>query len=1040
MTAIASELSNLSLRTDSPHRAGDYKDIPFDAKTTQFEAVLDLVDKAGFIPEDLIESEVRWFYTTLGIDDIYFARESAEGIATNIHALYSAKVQAYARGVSTKPVLQYNRASVDHAVYFDSSTPGSEDYLFNHYEELIDDKYLDSSDGTNSYRLESYTAPLDLENMPSLRDALERNNVNVQNQSVRLYFVYKTSIEQAQPDVTDIEQIGDRTFLESATDNTKRLYSEVLQQVSLTTGPVIRHFVLPNTNEVRVIIGYKQKSTRRYNSALSVLADYYNLTTTRKYVEQFANGSTVISMYMTPSDTTKPMDLSIHQVIKEASLLYSIPHNIFYDKFVKGDMSLQESIYAHCGVIFVTHFLNRLGPEYNSLVAMLDPSKSIAHAELLNKLKNRLRSETFTQSYIQEMFASQSEIVRKLYRQFADAHYIKSPLEETLSYKRLSKITPIGDEKEFEHLLARECSQNEHQALVLRALHSFNQSILKTNFYVSSKVAISFRLNPSFLPVSEYPQTPYGMFFIVGSDFRGFHIRFRDIARGGIRIVRSRSEDAYQVNVRNLFDENYNLASTQQRKNKDIPEGGSKGVILLDHGLAQENPQASFEKYIDSLIDLLLDQKQSKKEKIVDLYGKPEILFLGPDEGTAGYVDWATLHAKKRCAPWWRSFLTGKSPELGGIPHDEYGMTSLSVRAYVEKIYQKLEITDAKITKFQTGGPDGDLGSNEILLANKMEHYVAIVDGSGVIVDPKGLDSAEVLRLAKTRKMIDNYDKSKLSDEGYVCLVDDVDLKIPSGEVITSGIAFRNNFHTNLKQTLGKVDLFVPCGGRPAAIDTNNVFSLIDENTGRSIIPYIVEGANLFITQPAKVILENAGAIVFKDASTNKGGVTSSSFEVLAALSFDDEGFKKNMCISSTGVKPALYQAYVSEVQKLIQRNANLEFESLWALRQSTGKALCDLSDTLSVAINQLADDLASSKELWEDDKPFRNSVLNDALPDLLLAEIGLDNILARVPEAYLRALFATHLASRFVYSRGIDVNPAKFLEYISATRKELQL
>ena len=42
----------------------------------------------------------------------------------------------------------------------------------------------------------------------------------------------------------------------------------------------------------------------------------------------------------------------------------------------------------------------------------------------------------------------------------------------------------------------------------------------------------------------------------------------------------------------------------------------------------------------------------------------PEILFLGPDEGTAGYVD-STLHARERGAPWWKSFLTGKSPELG---------------------------------------------------------------------------------------------------------------------------------------------------------------------------------------------------------------------------------------------------------------------------------------------------------------------------------------------------------------------------------------
>jgi len=29
-----------------------------------------------------------------------------------------------------------------------------------------------------------------------------------------------------------------------------------------------------------------------------------------------------------------------------------------------------------------------------------------------------------------------------------------------------------------------------------------------------------------------------------------------------------------------LFDENYALAATQSLKNKDIPEGGAKGIIL----------------------------------------------------------------------------------------------------------------------------------------------------------------------------------------------------------------------------------------------------------------------------------------------------------------------------------------------------------------------------------------------------------------------------------------------------------------------------
>jgi glutamate dehydrogenase len=216
--------------------------------------------------------------------------------------------------------------------------------------------------------------------------------------------------------------------------------------------------------------------------------------------------------------------------------------------------------------------------------------------------------------------------------------------------------------------------------------------VLKTNFYQPTKVALSFRLDPSFLPAIEYPNRLFGMFLVVGSEFRGFHLRFEDIARGGIRIVRSRDREAYSINLRSLMDENYGLAATQQRKNKDIPEGGSKGTILLDVN-HQNKPRVAFEKYVDAILDLLVaGETPGIKEKIIDLYGKPEILFFGPDEGTADMMDWASQHARSRGAYFWKAFTTGKSQSLGGIPHDTFGMTTRSVHQYVLGIYRKLGV------------------------------------------------------------------------------------------------------------------------------------------------------------------------------------------------------------------------------------------------------------------------------------------------------------------------------------------------------------
>lgn len=314
-------------------------------------------------------------------------------------------------------------------------------------------------------------------------------------------------------------------------------------------------------------------------------------------------------------------------------------------------------------------------------------------------------------------------------------------------------------------------------------------------------------------------------------------------------------------------------------------------------------------------------------------------------------------------------------------------MTSLSVREYVLGIYRKLKLDPSTIRKLQTGGPDGDLGSNEILLSN--EKYTAIVDGSGVLVDPNGLDHEELVRLARSRSMIGNFDVSKLSDKGYRVLVDETNVTLPSGEEVSNGTMFRNTFHLRSGEIY---DTFVPCGGRPESIDISSVGRLIVDK--KAIIPYIVEGANLFLTQDARLRLEKAGCIIYKDASANKGGVTSSSLEVLASLSFDDQGFLDNMCVGPDGKPPQFYAEYVKQVQEIIKRNAALEFEAIWREHEQTGVPRSLLSDKISNAITTLDEELQNT-ELWNNLK-LRKAVLSDALPSLLLKKIGFETILSR--------------------------------------------
>lgn len=70
-----------------------------------------------------------------------------------------------------------------------------------------------------------------------------------------------------------------------------------------------------------------------------------------------------------------------------------------------------------------------------------------------------------------------------------------------------------------------------------------------------------------------------------------------------------------------------------------------------------------------------------------------------------------------------------------------------------------------------------DFFVDEILLSS--DKTVAIIDGSGVLADPAGLNREELIRLAKLRVPVGNFDKSKLSKEGYLVKVEEQDVKLP---------------------------------------------------------------------------------------------------------------------------------------------------------------------------------------------------------------------------------------------------------------------
>ncbi|MBP7459819.1 MAG: NAD-glutamate dehydrogenase [Candidatus Delongbacteria bacterium] len=922
--------------------------------------------------ERIIREEIEWFCAGLGMNDYYFKTTPMETIAGHIEAIKAAEIIS---AIRNEKVVNIDLATEleNEAIYLvdDNHNRAYET------ERRIENKYL-------SYRLQSY------------RTLGKTHGVD----HLRMYLAYKPSfpIQHIDPNETDLRKIADISFLSSTTEETFKRYQEVINRSKGWETPLIDTTHKKETNELRIMIAVNTDSNQHFFSNVSDVINSHRLVSNRKYIEHFANGKTIYAIYV--DDVSDPE--LITNVVEDISLVYVIPECPLSPLFREGKLNAQETVFAYAAWGFAHQFLSGYNEEYIRLSKELEYSPELMG--ILRNMKTKLAKDTYTESKVWDTLIQNSDYIRKAFTIF-DRKF--NPDLENHS------ITTVMDE------LKNDISRNikiEIDNKILLMVLKFIEMIQRTNFYYHEKTSIAFSLSPDFLNPVDYPEMPFGIMFILGSEFRGFHIRFRDIARGGIRIVKSPNVQSYLNNSDFIFDENYNLALTQQRKNKDIPEGGSKGTILLRWGF-QDKAESAFKKYVDGLLDLILSS-----EKVVDYYGKPVILFLGPDEHTAELMEWAALRGRKRRYAYWKAFSTGKPVKIGGIPHDLYGMTTNSVHQYVVGTLEKLQLDEAKISKVMTGGPDGDLGSNEILISN--DKIMAIVDGSGVLFDPQGIDRPEMTRLAKTRQMIKNYDRAKLSAQGFIVTTEEQDITLPNGEKVVNGMEFRNTFHLH---PLFKADLFVPCGGRPASININNWTRYLDDH-GNPRFKIIIEGANLFITQDARLRLEEKGVILYKDASANKGGVTSSSMEVYASLALTDEEYNEWMCVVDNKVHP-IREQYVNEILDIIKLNAAMEFEAIWKenLRTKTPRAV--LTDLLSNKINQVTDAIYQSN--LDQDKALFRKVIQSHSPKILVEKVGLDNIFKRVPETYLKSILASRLASQFVYKYGLQANEIDFFNYL---------
>jgi len=337
------------------------------------------------------------------------------------------------------------------------------------------------------------------------------------------------------------------------------------------------------------------------------------------------------------------------------------------------------------------------------------------------------------------------------------------------------------------------------------------------------------------------------------------------------------------------------------------------------------------------------------------------------------------------------------------------------------------DITRDRFSLKMTGGPNGDVAGNclRIMLERCPAMQVRLIlDGTAALYDPSGINHDGLRRIVLAHDL-DAFDPAYLGVGGFIIFRTGrrlEGLKESHRKVSRSAAGLSEEwldiddfYHTyNSLVFTVKADLFIPAGGRPETIDGQNWRSFLNAD-GASSARVIVEGANSFITPEARIQLQKSGAALIRDASANKCGVISSSYEIIANLLLSEQEFLEHK------------ERYVADVLAILEKRAADEARLILRRRKESGGTLLysEISETISQNINSLYSRLfnffTGRPELCLQ-PPFRRTIIRH-LPRILRDTPAFRQRIKRLPQKYLYAILAAEIGSSLVYTGNRDAD-----------------
>ncbi|QFS97088.1 NAD-specific glutamate dehydrogenase [Labrenzia sp. THAF191b] len=474
---------------------------------------------------------------------------------------------------------------------------------------------------------------------------------------------------------------------------------------------------------------------------------------------------------------------------------------------------------------------------------------------------------------------------------------------------------------------------------ILRRFQNTIESILRTNFYQldkkgQPKPTFAFKINSR--QIDDLPQPrPFREIFVYSPRVEGVHLRFGMVARGGLR---------WSDRPQDFRTEVLGLVKAQQVKNAVIVPVGAKGGFvpknlppMSDRDAWFKEGTESYKIFINALLDVtdnLGEDNILPPERVQRYDGDDPYLVVAADKGTATFSDTANGISEGRHFWLGDAFASGGS---AGYDHKKMGITARGAWEAVKRHFREMnrDIQTQPFTAAGVGDMSGDVFGNGMLLS-KATRLIAAFDHRDIFIDP---DPDPAKTWEERKRMFDlgrsswkDYNTDLISKGGGIFSrqLKSIPLspEMQSLLNLNKGSATPQEVMTAILKMevdllwFGGIGTYIRAKSETDADvgdRANDPIRITASEIGAKVIG---EGANLGLTQLARIEFNKKGGRCNSDAIDNSAGVNSSDMEVNIKIALGAAVKSGKLTIEQ---RNELLAEMTDEVAELVLRNNYLQ-------------------------------------------------------------------------------------------------------------------